>query len=312
VLDALPEIMQDRGMSTDNAPDAAPEYLTTRELAQLLRIKERKVYDLAASGTVPCSKAMGKLLFPTQAIYAWIEQHSVELESAGDVAPLPNVILGSHDPLLDWALGASECSLASFFDGSADGVERFINAEGVATGLHLYDSGQQSWNTAAMAQCVGLPVVLTQWAVRQRGLIISPANKKKIRSLHDLVGRTVVPRQAQAGAQLLLQDLLKDGEIDSAYIAFAPAARSESEAAVAVLEGSADAAFGLAALAAQYKLAFVPIIEERFDLLVNRRAWFEPPIQALMAFCRTDAFAAKAKTLVGYDITGFGTVHFNG
>jgi len=34
------------------------EYLTTKELAELLRIKERKVYDLAASGAVPCSKAM--------------------------------------------------------------------------------------------------------------------------------------------------------------------------------------------------------------------------------------------------------------
>jgi excisionase family DNA binding protein len=39
------------------------KYLTTKELAELLRIKERKVYDLAASGAVPCSKAMGKLLF---------------------------------------------------------------------------------------------------------------------------------------------------------------------------------------------------------------------------------------------------------
>jgi len=29
------------------------EYLTTKELAQLLRIKERKVYDLAASGELP-------------------------------------------------------------------------------------------------------------------------------------------------------------------------------------------------------------------------------------------------------------------
>jgi len=30
----------------------------------LLRITERKVYDLAATGKVPCSRAMGKLLFP--------------------------------------------------------------------------------------------------------------------------------------------------------------------------------------------------------------------------------------------------------
>ena len=50
------------------------EYLTTRELAELLRIKERKVYDLAASGKVPCSRATGRLLFPRAEIEAWIER----------------------------------------------------------------------------------------------------------------------------------------------------------------------------------------------------------------------------------------------
>ena len=52
------------------------QYLTTRELAELLRIKERKVYDLAASGEVPCSRATGKLLFPREAIDAWLQRHS--------------------------------------------------------------------------------------------------------------------------------------------------------------------------------------------------------------------------------------------
>ena len=43
----------------DAAAARMPEYLTTKELAELLRIKERKVYDLAAAGQVPCSKVSG-------------------------------------------------------------------------------------------------------------------------------------------------------------------------------------------------------------------------------------------------------------
>ena len=50
----------------------AHTYLTTRELADLLRIKERKVYDMAAAGEVPCSRAMGKLLFPRAEVEAWL------------------------------------------------------------------------------------------------------------------------------------------------------------------------------------------------------------------------------------------------
>ena len=48
---------------TDTAfPDH--EYLTVKELAALLRLKERKVYDLAASGAVPCSRATGATSWP--------------------------------------------------------------------------------------------------------------------------------------------------------------------------------------------------------------------------------------------------------
>lgn len=39
-----------------------PEYLTTKEVAQLLRIKERRLYDLASAGEIPCTRALGKLL----------------------------------------------------------------------------------------------------------------------------------------------------------------------------------------------------------------------------------------------------------
>ncbi|MCY3701237.1 MAG: helix-turn-helix domain-containing protein, partial [Rhodospirillales bacterium] len=49
-----------------------PLYLTTKEVAALLRVKERKVYDLAASGGIPHRRVTGKLLFPSAEILAWI------------------------------------------------------------------------------------------------------------------------------------------------------------------------------------------------------------------------------------------------
>ena len=50
-----------------------PDYLTTSELAELLRIKERKVYQMAASGKIPCTRATGKLLFPRKEVESWLE-----------------------------------------------------------------------------------------------------------------------------------------------------------------------------------------------------------------------------------------------
>jgi excisionase family DNA binding protein len=292
------------------AENRKPEFLTTRELAELLRIKERKVYGLASSGEIPCSRAMGKLLFPRRAVDQWLARHATGLGPPPPAAR-PNVFLGSHDPLLDWALRQSRAGLASFFDSSADGLARFARAEGVATGLHIpeaHDAGAETWNVETVrARFADEPVALVEWAWRGRGLIVAPGSA--ISSLADLKGRRVVARQAEAGSQRLFDRLLAKAGL--ALDMTAPA-RSEADAALAVQEGKADAAFGLRALARQYRLGFVSIAYERFDLLVDRRAWFEPEMQRLLAFCRTDAFSAKAKELGGYDLSGFGAVHFNG
>src|SRR6056297_3463205 len=105
-------------MSEPSFPDH--DYLTVKELAELLRLKERKVYDLAASGAVPCSRATGKLLFPAHEIRAWIESaQSGGGDAQGPVSkPRTPIMLGSHDPLLDWAIRQSGCGLATLHDGS--------------------------------------------------------------------------------------------------------------------------------------------------------------------------------------------------
>jgi len=288
------------------------EYLTTKELAELLRIKERKVYDLAAAGDVPCSRVMGKLLFPRAAVMAWVSAHSSGLERAARVQ-LPGVFLGSHDPLLDWALRESRCGLATYFDGSMDGLERFLSREGVATGMHLYDGGAGAWNTPVVGErCASLPVVLVEWATRSRGLIVAKGAEKSFSSLAALKGTTFAPRQPEAGAQVLFLQLLAEAGLKTDDLSFIAPERTEIDAALAVLDGRAQATLGLKSVAAQHRLGFVPVIDERFDILVDRRAWFEPPLQMFLAFCRSQAFMQRALDMPGYDISNLGAVRFNG
>lgn len=287
------------------------EYLTTKELADLLRIKERKVYDLAASGDVPCSRATGKLLFPRRAVEAWLAENSTGL-AAVNVNPRPAVVLGSHDPLLDWALRESRSGLASFFDGSLDGLDRFADREGVATGLHVFDAETDSWNVPSVAGRFSREnVVLVEWAVRQRGLVMRDEDSGRLSGLADLKGARIVPRQPEAGSQHLFEHLMGASDLSPGDVTFTSPVRNESDAALAVSDGDADAAFGLAAMAEQFRLHFVPLVTERFDLLVDRQDWFDAPMQTLLEFCRGQQFAGKAATMRGYDVSGFGRVHFN-
>jgi len=45
---------------------------------------------------------------------------------------------------------------------------------------------------------------------------------------------------------------------------------------------------------------------------VRRVEYFDPPLQRLLGFVRTELFAERAALLGGYDITNAGTVVFNG
>ena len=288
---------------------AAPAFLTTREVAELLRVRERKVYEMAAEGAIPCRRVTGKLLFPRAEIEAWLA--GAATPGPGTAAAPPDVVAGSHDPLLDWALRESGSGLATFFDGSLDGLARVAGRQAIAGGMHVFEPEQDDWNRGhAMARAGHAPVVLVEWAMRQQGLIVAPGLAATIGSVADLAGRSVAQRQPTAGAGLLLAHLIERAGV--AGVTFLPdLARTETEAAAAVASGKADAAPGLEAVARQFGLPFVPTVRERFDLLVDRRAWFEPAMQALLRFARAQAFAAKARDLGGYDISGLGTVRWN-
>lgn len=310
-LAARETVRHSRDAMANTETSSAERYLTVPELAALLRIKERKVYDLAASGAVPCSKVTGKLLFPEQAVRRWLErgQSGTGQSEAGRAS----VFLGSHDPLLDWALRQSECGIATLFDGSQDGLDRFAANEGVAAGLHMYDPASDRWNvTSVDAALSGTDAVLLGFAKRQRGLVVSRGRRDEITGLADLAGRTFTPRQIGAGTRTLFDHLMHEADILQDTIRMRPVARSEADAVLDVATGESDATFGLEALASQHHLGFVPLIEEHFDLLVSRRAYFDPPIQRFLSFLKTAQFAEHAAALGGYDVSEAGSVRWNG
>ncbi len=284
-------------MTIQTEPDTdGPRYLTTREAAELLRVKERKVYDLAAAEEIPHRRITGKLLFPRTELLAWIES------SGTASAARPNVLGGSHDPLLDWAAAESGSGLATFFNGSRAGLDGFVAARSVMTGLHIAED--DGWNIRAVQSLAPRDAVLIGWAMRRRGLMIAPGVGNLADGIGALRGRRVVRRQDGAGASTLLAQLMARNGINEHDVTLtASAARTESEAAAMLSEGTADVALGLETSARSYRLTFNGLLWERYDLLVDRRAYFTPGIQALIAFSQTETFAQKAAAMGGYDLS---------
>lgn len=65
-------------------------------------------------------------------------------------------------------------------------------------------------------------------------------------------------------------------------------------------------------MAGQYRLGFLPLCTERYDLCIDRRSFFEPRWQRFEHFAQSPALADRAAMMGGYDLTSRGTVQWNG
>jgi putative molybdopterin biosynthesis protein len=288
------------------------EFLTTAEVAAYLRLKERKIYELVRLRRIPCSHVTGKLLFPKQTIDLWLARNT---EFAGpSLAAPPPVAAGSHDPLLEWALRESRCDLALLSGGSEDGLRRLAGGQAVLAGLHIVDESGE-YNVpflralGSMAECV-----LVEWAKRTQGLVVASGNPGGVQGLSDVMKHRlrVARRQDGAGAQTLLHYLLKRDGLDAQELCLLESpALTETDLAAAVLDGKADCGIAIEAVARRFRLGFIPLQSERFDLAMRRRDYFEPAIQKLLRFGATETFRAQAKELGGYDIGDFGRIAYN-
>jgi putative molybdopterin biosynthesis protein len=290
------------------------EFYTTGEVAALLRVRPRKIYDMVAEGALPFRKVTGKLLFPRAEIADWLGTRKSSGAADGpprEIEP-PPIAAGGHDPLLEWALLESQSGIAGLFDGALDGLRRAERGECAFAGLHIPEPA--GWNIGAVtAAFAGEPWVLIEWARRRRGLILRPNLSRKPEHLRAARGLRFQARQSEAGSELVLDRLLAAERMSrDDLLMTAAVARSEYDLAAALADERADVGLGLEAAARRFGLDFVPLTEERFDLLVWRKAYFDPPFQKLLALCATEAFTEKARSFGGYNLAGLGAVHFNG
>jgi excisionase family DNA binding protein len=291
-----------------------PELLNTDEAAKYLRMSERKLYELVASGAVPCSKVTGRWLFPKAALDHWVAGGMAPGATSPDTAP--PIVGGSHDPLLEWALRESQCGLASLPEGSENGLRRLVRREVMIAAVHLHAllGDSENANIDAAASVSGLhDAVVIAFARREQGLVVGPGNPLKIDGMGSLSRRRLARRQDGAGAHLLLLSLLRQAGIPFDQLTVArPDCVTGTEIAERIRSGDADCGIATRAAAQGAGMDFVPLVWENFDLVLRQRDYFLAEPQALFGFVRSERLRARAAELGGYDLTGTGRVrHVN-
>lgn len=227
------------------------------------------------------------------------------------------VAIGSHDLLLD-LLGSflhrrhPDRFLSSSAVGSLGGLLALKRREAHLAGVHLLDEETGEYNLPFVRRHLGeTPCVVLNLAYRLQGLIVPPGNPRQIHALDDLFQPEIrfVNRQRGSGTRVLLdyklQEAAKDGTAIQGY------EREEFThlaVAAAVQGGSADAGLGILAAARALRLDFVPLLQERFDLVIPREFYDDPLFQPLRGLLSDDEFRASVQELGGYDIREMGNI----
>ncbi|MDP8921869.1 MAG: molybdopterin biosynthesis protein [Chloroflexota bacterium] len=245
------------------------------------------------------------------------EEVTVELLRRPEEIDRTIVAIGSHDLTLD--LLSSELSkahaglsLSSSNVGSLGGLIALQRGEAHLAGSHLLDDETGEYNGSYVRRYLpGKAVLLVNLVYRDQGLIVRPGNPKQIHGLDDLLRNDVlyVNRQRGAGTRVLLDYQLKQLGIEPSRIeGYRREEYTHLAVAAAVAGGTADAGLGILAAARALKLDFVPLLKERYDLIIPREYYESDLLRPLLDLIRGAEFRQQVEALGGYDASQMGVV----
>jgi len=225
------------------------------------------------------------------------------------------VALGSHDLTLDLLaqfLAGKGRRLASANVGSLGGLVALRRGEAHLAGSHLLDPETGEFNLSYIRQYLPeTPVVVIGMVGREQGLIVAPGNPHHLTGLADLAHAAVtfVNRQRGAGTRLLLDYNLGLLGIDPASIrGYNREEYTHLAVAAAISSGRASCGLGIRAAAEALALGFVPLFQERYDLVIPREHYASPFLQPLLDLLGDAAFRQAVAALPGYSLEPMGKV----
>lgn len=223
--------------------------------------------------------------------------------------------IGSHDICLDLMaqyLAGRGRRLSSANVGSQAGLIALRREEAHLAGSHLLDPQTGEYNLPYLPQYLpGVPVMVVALVGRQQGLLVPKGNPKGIHSLADLARPeiTYVNRQRGAGTRVLLDYQLDLLAIEPSQIrGYNQEEFTHLAVAAAVSSGKADCGMGIAAAAQALELDFIPLFQERYDLIIPAVQYRAQLLQPLLELLEEAAFRKAVAAMPGYDTSIMGTL----
>ncbi len=292
-------------------------FLTVPELAELLHVNEKKIYQLAGCGEIPGTKVTGKWIFPRRLIEDWLLENS-----HGGVMHDRLLIAGSDDRLIHQL-----CTRAAI-DWQQHALVSY-SPSGTRHGLRMLDTGRIdacfiNWGASedSARRHLGLlrcyrnhhSWVIVRCLQRSQGLVLGKRATDLVDTQSDTSLESVLPvivknsalrwamRQNDSGTERLLEDLCSTHGQSITALTVSTECNSEQSAVAAINTDLADVSCAVPSIAAEFGLQYMPIADVSLDLVMARKTYFRTLMQAFIKLIHERDTYAIASNLGGYSI----------
>ena len=301
--------------------------LSTQEVADILHVSKSTIYDLIRRGEIHSYKIGRKVRFTQDDIDAYIarsrHEHSTRPVKNIDThstlltpeqSDQPELIISGQDVVLDilanylqqYGVNAARTYLNSF-----EGLLSLYQGNIQVAACHLFDGFD--YNASFVRSLMpGVSAVLINVSYRTQGFYVQKGNPKKIKGWSDL-GRddiSVLNRRVGSSARILMDTQLKRLGIPASKVkGYDKIMKSHLTMAAAIAVGEADLAIGTERISRQIEdLDFIPLLEERFDLVVKKETLETKAVQTLLKVLNMPAFREEIARFSGNDYRDMGKI----
>jgi putative molybdopterin biosynthesis protein len=322
-------------LGTQSVPSRTLEAALARPLSSKLGVQEYIRVKLGRVGNAlmatPAGRGAGAVMSLVQADgFLTVPANSeglgagekVEVELLRDEHEIENtlVFIGSHDNILDVLANLLHrqrpiCRLSSAHVGSMGGILAIKRGEAHLAGTHLLDEATGEYNISFIKKFLSdLPLQLINLTYREQGLLVPKGNPLKIKGFEDLTRENVrfINRQRGAGTRLLTDmHLTRLGISPEQVNGYEREEYTHMNIASAVVSNNADTGLAIRAAAVALDLDFIPVAEERYDLILPKNFLQDSKVLALLQVIRENQeFHEIVAGLGGYDLRDCGKIMY--
>jgi putative molybdopterin biosynthesis protein len=307
---------------------------TTEEIAAILKVSKLTVYSLFKKGKLPYYKAGREMRVDATDLEAYKARQkgmqpsssrftthasypSAQLDTNGHNEK--SIIITGHDSCLDILAKHIEKATSTYRPlrsnvGSMEGLISMYMGKADLVSTHLLEGDTGEYNVPYIRKIlISHPCLVVNLVSRSAGIYVQKGNPKKITTWADLnrPGIRIVNREKGSGARVLLDEQLRMVGIRAdTIIGYENEESNHLGVAGQLAMNMADAGVGIEKAASMVGVDYIPLVTERYDLVMLKKPSNAEWIQLVCHVLRSEAFHNELSSIRGYDLSETGNILF--